>query len=105
MTFKSKEPEQNTPEHIEATIDMLNRAIKNLKRIDGKVDKSELGVLLKEAEELLANRDSFTDDSITNLEEVYNLAKETFKDENASDQEVKDIVVNLKSYLTGTIIL
>lgn len=100
MTFKSKEPEQNTPEHIEATIDMLNRAIKNLKRIDGKVDKSELGVLLKEAEELLANRDSFTDDSITNLEEVYNLAKETFEDENASDQEVKDIVVNLKSYLT-----
>ncbi|WP_462273759.1 S8 family serine peptidase [Filifactor alocis] len=100
MTFKSKEPEQNTPEHIEATINMLDRAIKNLKRIDGKVDKSELGVLLKEVEELLTKKDEFTDDSITNLEEVYNLAKETFEDETATDQDVKDMVGNLKSYMT-----
>ncbi|MDO4793461.1 MAG: S8 family serine peptidase [Filifactor alocis] len=99
MTLRSKEPEHNTPEHIQATIDMLDRAIKNLKRIDGKVDKSELGILLKEADELIANEASFTEESIGALKDVYQNAKDVFEDEDASDQDVKDIIGIFKGYL------
>lgn len=99
LTYRSKNPEHNTEKHINATIAMLDRAIRNLKRKDGKVDKIELEALLKEVEQILENKDQYTLDSIADLQKAYDDAKEVMKDDNATQEQVWDTISALRLYL------
>ena len=48
MVLNSDDPQYNTKKHIDDTIAMLERGIRNLTRKDGKVSKVELGSLINQ---------------------------------------------------------
>ena len=96
LTYMSKNPEYNTEKHINATIDMLERAIRNLKRKDGKVDKVELEALLKEVEKILENKDNYTPESIAELQKAFDDAKAVMKDDNATQDQVWETISILR---------
>lgn len=95
----SDDPQLNTESHIRSMIDLLQRAIKNVRRIDGKVDKSHLGALIKQAEELIADEERYTVESINNLKTILAQAKESFEDNEASKNEIDSIVADLERYI------
>ena len=67
MVLNSDDPKYNTKKHIDDTIAMIDRGIRNLTRKDGKVNKVELGSLIKQAEEMVKNAELYTEDSIKYL--------------------------------------
>ena len=99
MVLNSDDPKLNTKKHIEDTIAMIDRGIKNLTRKDGKVNKMELGSLIKQAEEIVKNENLYTEDSIKQLKEVLEDAKELFNDESATKDKVQRQVDVLKTYI------
>lgn len=96
FTYMSKNPEYNTEKHINATIGMLERAIRNLKRKDGKVDKVELESLLKEVEQILENKDNYKPESIAELQKAYDDAKAVMKDDNATQDQIWETISILR---------
>lgn len=89
MTLRSDDPAHNTPEHLAAQIDLIDRALKNLTRKDGKIDKSTLMLLIKKVETILENEAIYTSESLTNLKDFYESAKATFESETARKDEVE----------------
>ncbi|MDO4773371.1 MAG: S8 family serine peptidase [Bacillota bacterium] len=71
LTYMSNEPEKNTARFIQDTIDMLDRAIRSLEKIDGGVNLAPLQVLFDKASEILANRQFYkTEADLSALEDM-----------------------------------
>lgn len=101
LTYVSKDPKHNTEKHINDTIKMLDRAIENLKRKDGKVDTAQLSALLKEAEEILKHKDLYDPDTIVDLEVAVEDAKEVLKKNNLKQEDVRSAIIGLRLALTN----
>ncbi|MDO5063095.1 MAG: S8 family serine peptidase [Peptostreptococcaceae bacterium] len=101
LTYVSKDPKHNTEKHINDTIKMLDRAIENLKRKDGKVDTAQLSALLKEAEEILKHKDLYNPDTIEDLELAVEDAKEVLKKDALKQEDVRSAVTGLKFALVS----
>lgn len=86
--YNSKKPEHNTKERINFAIAELERAMREMKRKDGKVDKTKLADLLKEAEEIFKNRELYVEEDIAALEKGYDFAKKVFENDNATEVQV-----------------
>ena len=99
MVLNSDDPKYNTKKHIDDTIAMIDRGIKNLTRKDGKVNKVELGSLIKQAEDIVKNADKYTEESLRQLKVVLKDAKKVFEDEAATKDEVQNMVDALKTYI------
>ena len=99
MVLNSDDPKYNTKKHIDDTIAMIDRGIKNLTRKDGKVNKVELGSLIKQAEEIVKNANLYTEDSINQLKVILEDAKELFNDEGATKDKVQNMVETLTTYI------
>lgn len=99
MVLNSDDPKYNTKKHIDDTIAMIDRGIKNLTRKDGKVNKVELGSLIKQAEDIVKNADKYTEESLRQLKVVLEDAKKVFEDEAATKDEVQNMVDALKTYI------
>ena len=99
LVLNSDDPKYNTKKHIDDTIAMIDRGIKNLTRKDGKVNKVELGSLIKQAEDIVKNADKYTEESLRQLKVVLKDAKKVFEDEAATKDEVQNMVDALKTYI------
>ena len=99
MVLNSDDPKYNTKKHIDDTIAMIDRGIRNLTRKDGKVNKVELGSLIKQAEEMVKNAELYTEDSIKQLKEILDDAKEVFNNESSTKTQVETSVETLKTYI------
>ena len=99
MVLNSDDPKYNTKKHIDDTIAMIDRGIRNLTRKDGKVNKKELESFIKQAEGIVKNSSLYTDDTIADLKAVLDNAKEVFKDEAATKDDVQREVEALKTYI------
>ena len=99
MVLNSDDPKYNTKKHIDDTIAMIDRGIRNLTRKDGKVNKVELGSFIKQAEDIVKNATLYTDESIQQLQEILKDAKVVFEDEAATKDEVQREVEALKTYI------
>ncbi len=101
LTYASKDPKHNTEKHINDTIKMLERAIENLKRKDGKIDTSQLKTLVKEAEELLKHKDLYKADTVSELETAIKDAKDVLKQSDLQQEDVRSAVTGLRLALAG----
>lgn len=99
MVLNSDDPKYNTKKHIDDTIAMIDRGIRNLTRKDGKVNKKELESLIKQAEDIVKNADKYTEESLRQLKVVLKDAKKVFEDEAATKDEVQNMVDALKTYI------
>ena len=99
MILRSDDPKYNTKKHIDDTIAMIDRGIRNLTRKDGKVNKVELESNIKQAEELIKNANLYTDASIKQLKDILEDAKDVFTRESATKDEVQSMVETLKTYI------
>lgn len=99
IAYKSDDPYYNTADYINSSINMLDRAIANLKLVNGGVDKSALVGLIAQAENLIREKDLYTDDSIGNLQTVLEIAKEINDNKDARHDEVKEQVSLLRNYI------
>ncbi len=97
MTYESKDPAHNTEKHIRDTINMLDRAIKNLKKVGGVLDFSELNYLIAKADELLANRQLYqTEEALNDLQELNNAAKDIINDAETKKEDIDDFIELLR---------
>lgn len=95
LTYMSNEPEQNTAKHIQHTIDMLDRAIRSLKKRDGGANLAPLQVLFDKADEILANRQFYkTEEALIELESMRKQIQELV-DEGDVTIEKMEIWINL----------
>ena len=99
LVLNSDDPKYNTKKHIDDTIAMIDRGIRNLTRKDGKVNKKELESLIKQAEDIVKNADKYTEESLKQLKVVLKDAKKVFEDELATKDEVQNMVDALKTYI------
>ncbi len=98
-TYQSKEAKHNTQKHLQETINMLERAIENISKKDGSVDKSTLNYLIKDMENILNNKYLYESDSIKNLYTIYESSKEISENSEATKEDVNDAISTLKTYL------
>lgn len=97
IVLESDEPNLNTQEHIDSIINNIDSGISNLKRKDGKIDKSNLKALIDTAEEILGNESLYKADTLQGLKDTIDLAKEVLLDENASFDDVQSMVETLRN--------
>lgn len=115
LTLMSKDPQYNTEKHINDTIDMLDRAIQNLKRKDGKLDTKQLEVLIKESEKVMDQKDLYQETTIKKLELALEDAKEILEkalafnkktgqddnDEAVKQEDIQNVIIDLRLALGG----
>lgn len=99
MVLNSDDPQYNTKKHIDDTIAMLERGIRNLTRKDGKVSKVELGSLINQAQEIIKNSSLYTDKTIDELKVILDDAVEIFEEETATKTQVEEMTQTLKTYI------
>ncbi|PID81209.1 MAG: peptidase S8 [Clostridiales bacterium] len=98
LAYESNDKELNTPQHIQAQIDLLDRAIKNLTRVDGKPDKSQLKVKLEQLDNIRKNRADY-DLGGEDIDAAYQYAKQFYDDPSATKEDVAKAVAALESTL------
>ncbi len=98
-SYSSDEPEFQDPKHIEAMIDLLDRAIKNLTKKDGKPDKSELKLKLDQLDDIRANREDY-DLGGEDIDAAYNYAKAFYDDPDATKDDINGALDTLASTLS-----
>ncbi len=99
MSYNSDEPEFQNPKHIAAMIDLLDRAIKNLTKKDGKPDKSELKLKLEQLDEIRAHREDY-DLGGEDIDAAYAYAKDFYDDPDATKEDVNRAVDLIKETLS-----
>ena len=88
IVYESNDPKYNTEAHIRETIDMLQRAIDNLKKVGETLDTARITALISKAEELLKNAEQYTEDTLSDLRESLQEAKEVLKDPEAKQEDI-----------------
>ncbi|MDO5061636.1 MAG: S8 family serine peptidase [Peptostreptococcaceae bacterium] len=115
LTYMSKDPQYNTEKHINDTINMLDRAIQNLKRKDGKLDTSQLEVLIKESDKVIEQKNLYKENTIKKLETALKEAKEVLQkaqahnkktdqdddDDEITQEEIQSVIIDLRLALAG----
>ncbi len=96
IAYASDEEKFNTPEYIEQSIMMLDRAIDNLTKKDGSFDMSSLEYLMKKAKNILDNKDDYEADGMDLLELDYDITLEAME---AGEINTKALMDSYKAYL------
>ncbi len=99
MSYNSDEPEFQNPKHIEAMIDLLDRAIKNLTKKDGKPDKSELKLKLTQLDDIRTHREDY-DLGGEDIDDAYAYAKSFYDDPDATKEDVNRAINTLTTTLS-----
>lgn len=86
--YNSKDPADAKKESIDYAIGILQKALNQMKRKDGKIDKRVLESLLKDAKNILDQKEFYTPESILELEKAYDFAKKVFDNEKANADDL-----------------
>ena len=84
-------------DEVDAVVTKLDSAITGLKEkpVAPSVDKTELGKVIKRAEDVLKTNDRYTYSSIKDLEDELRKAKAVFDNDNATETEIQNAIENL----------
>jgi len=84
---------------VDQTVDLLERAYKNLESVSGDKERKELRELLEKNKNILDKRDNYEDESFDYFRRSFENAKEILDDENSSTGEIKDAIKDFKEKL------